>query len=429
MNLSAFRVRVLGSAVLGAVVALLVVLLTFRSLAELLFPEQLSLSENVAEACAAAPEVWRDLEVLNAHLMAFDEDGRQGSLQLDPLALSLVVGQELHLQADDGHPYAIRRLHDRGPCTFLKIQGGPPPFLRQAIDFGLPLGTALAVLVVGLATYRFTILPLIWRIRRLRDAAGHVGEPTYDAADDEVGDDLAAIGSVLDRSHARILADRTALEERHQALEKYMAELAHDLRTPLASMLLALQEVHAETEGAPLGRAIKDADYVATLVENLHHATRLRHGLDPLEGTCDLGQIVQRLEVRFAALGRVEGVEVGASVPDGPVVVRCSPALAERAVGNLVQNAVSHGAQHVAILLDGGDDGFVLRVLDDGPGVPPETLADLGKRTFTDDPARKRGPGLGIAITNEVARRAGWSITYEAGEDGGLEVRLQGPSA
>ena len=68
-------------------------------------------------------------------------------------------------------------------------------------------------------------------------------------------------------------------------------------------------------------------------------------------------------------------------------------------------------------------------VFDDGDGVPEPIRADLSKRTFTDDPARRGGGGLGLAITNEVVRRAGWTIDFGAAEAGGLKVVICGPVA
>ena len=110
----------------------------------------------------------------------------------------------------------------------------------------------------------------------------------------------------------------------------------------------------------------------------------------------------------------------------------CTPALAERAVGNLIQNAVEHNHRggHVAIKLGVLDEGerFQLSIADDGPGIPDEILASLQNESFILDEARSRGPGLGNMITQEVARRAGWSIQYTKLMPRGLEVRLESTS-
>ena len=70
---------------------------------------------------------------------------------------------------------------------------------------------------------------------------------------------------------------------------------------------------------------------------------------------------------------------------------------------------------------------FELVVADDGPGLPEAVMASLEEESFLMDDARRRGPGLGMMITAEVTRRAGWTLSYEALEPNGLCVRLSGP--
>ncbi|MEN0065849.1 MAG: HAMP domain-containing sensor histidine kinase [Myxococcota bacterium] len=422
MKLSAFRTRILVGAVFVATMAFFVVVATVRIITTPVDWQPRTFSAQAHAACRAAPEVWRELHVGRTRVQAVE--------RLHDIApgLQLQVGESRSLDDLSGR-FLITRYAEAGPCAYVALRLQPPNRLVTLVPLGLAVGAFIAVLAVALATNAFTVTPLLRRIDRIRSAAVGVGGSGYRSENDRVGDALSDIAEVLDASHDRILSDRAELVRRHEALERYMAELAHDLRVPLSSLLLALQEVEvaAPTAHTPIRRAFQDATYVSGLVENLHNATRLRHGLDPLEGRTDLCEVVSRLEVRFAAIGRVEDVEVGAARPESPVLVQCSPDLVERAIGNLVQNAVVHGGRHVAVLLKADAERFTLQVIDDGEGLSPVACADLAKRTFADDEARPRSAGLGIAITNEVARRAGWSITYERALQGGLQVCIEGP--
>ncbi|MEO0600761.1 MAG: HAMP domain-containing sensor histidine kinase [Myxococcota bacterium] len=420
MKLSAFRTRILLGAVLVATLAILLAAIAVGQAARQIDPTLLPFSDEFHVACEAAPHAYQGILVGPIRISA--KATPDGLPQTE-----LAIGGSYAFERG-GERVLVKRMAESGPCAWMMLSIGAPEVLRRAVPFGLAIGTFVAMLAVALATNVITVAPLLRRIQRIRSAAVVVGEETYRSENDEVGDALAEIAHVLDQSHDRIVTDRKELVRRHVALERYMAELAHDLRVPLASLVLGLQEVLASAPGAeePAKRALSDAHYVSGLVENLHEAARLRHGLDPMAGRTDLRDVVSRLEVRFSAVGHAADVAVAAAVPEHPVWVRCTPALAERAIGNLLQNAVIHGGSHVAALLRVEGDTFELEVIDDGAGLAESALADLALRTFTDDAARPRGPGLGIAITNEVARRVGWRIAYEQADEGGLCVRLTG---
>lgn len=419
---ASFRTRILGGAVLTAFVAVLTVWASVAFvLSQVVGPPDIGIASQVLEACLDDPARWAVQQTGDLRTELLDLD--------DPRVPDRVRRLPLDTDFDDPDQDRLhwRRLRDAGPCAVAKLEFQRPPQLELAFWGGILLGVFLAVLAVGFLSYWLTVRPLLARIHRLRLAVADIGERVYQGADDAVGDDLTAIGASMDDSHVRIREARDALVERHQALERYLAEIAHDLRTPLGSLMLAVQELAATTPGPSVARATTEVAYLSSLVDNLHQATRLRHGLDPQVGEVDLVELVQRVELRFRALGEAQGVSVNAAAEEEPVLVTAEPALLERALGNVVHNAVVHGGDNVAILLERTGDRFVLSVLDDGQGLPDDGLADLAARTFVTDPARRRSQGLGVAITNEVVHRLDWSIAYEAVEAGGLQVRIEGP--
>jgi len=431
VNLRSVRIRILVGAVSTAVLSVLFVALTVRITLYLTLwnLDVASTHPAMIDACEADPPAWGLAPIGPLEVRFFGVDGRSAEPGRPPLPPELLSGLSGvgDRQVSDPPPRMTLRVRPSGPCAIVQVRERRMEGMVAFVPIMILGLVFLVVLSVGVVTYRTTVLPLLARIRAHRAAAVHVGDPQYVSAADSVDDELGDIGGVLDRSHARIAADREELLRRHESLEKYMAELAHDLRTPLSSLLLALQEVQRHQPGGPaVQRALQDTTYVSDLVENLHQATRLRHGLDIERGRSDLTAILRRLETRFRAIGAAEGVEVSAATPDGPVLVRGDPTLVQRAIGNLLHNAVRHGGEHVAAILSVRDGHFELVVADDGDGVPEPELADLAARTFQLDPARPRHQGLGVAIANEVATRLGWSIAYRRGPDGGLSVHLEG---
>ncbi len=341
-------------------------------------------------------------------------------------------GRTATREADDTI-VSVLPMRPEGACAFVRISYGALAATARARLFGvLILATAGGMVLSAAGTHALVVRPLRRRIAALATAARAIGTRAF-KPQRQGPDALGTIAEVLSETHDRVERHRDALERRNLALEDHLAGIAHDLRTPLASLHLALEALSAEAApNTDTARAISDTVYLSALVENLHQAARLRHDVDIRGGAVELGDLVRRLEQRFALVGRHANVNVAASVPDQEVWVACAPAFAERAIANVVQNAIEHNDApgHVAVTLEVSGDGssFTLEVLDDGPGLPTHVLARLSEATFLAAAARTRGPGLGILITGEVARRAGWSVEHEPGT-GGHMVRISGPVA
>lgn len=334
---------------------------------------------------------------------------------------------------------SLRRAADHGPCALIQMRWKfSQPTRRYFLIIILGFVALSVAVAVGLASF-LAVRPIAVRLERLRGATQQIGQAAgYASAADPTHDDLGQLSALLDQAHARIAADAARMEARHQALEQHLGNIAHDLRTPLASLQIALEQLGADAhrtgDDAGLVRgAIGDVVYMGSLIDNLGLACRLQEGADPLHGDLqvDLCALVDRVSRRFAALGRTRAIEVHGSRPDAPVWARCNPAMAEQALANLVHNAVAHGEPggHVAILLEETGSEFELIVIDDGPGVPPADLPKIGERTFRSDDARRRDPkggGLGLAITQEVCRRANFKMTLTGEQPRGLRAAITG---
>ncbi|MFN3199495.1 MAG: ATP-binding protein [Bradymonadia bacterium] len=389
------------------------------------------------ETCTAHPEAW-GWRSGNLSFFAYDRSGRS----TNPLAVPLEPDLLEHVLTT-GTPAELFERHravsvvpngPEGPCALIRISSGNIAAATLPGALGM-LGLSIigGMLLAAMGTFWFVVRPLRRRIDALAISASGVGAEEF-TPEEATPDALGHIAEVLASSHTRVVETREALEQRNQALEEHLTGIAHDLRTPLSSMQLALEAVAGEAKG-PLQqearRALADMVYLSSLVENLHQATRLRHAVDVSSGVVELGELVRRLERRFVIVGRHASVEVAASIPEAPIWAACTPALAERAIANLIQNAIEHnsGPGHVAITLtaDASTNRFEVCVADDGPGLPEEMLASLDDETFLLESARRRGPSLGMLITAEVARRAGWSVRYAPLAPTGLSVHIEGP--
>lgn len=343
---------------------------------------------------------------------------------------------------------SLSQVADSGPCSLLQMRWQLSRKARNAAWVALLIVPTLCMALGFVLTSLLAVRPLSLRLARLRRATQQVGiDSGYASAADPELDDVGQLSSLLDQAHARIAAYAKSAKERQQALEQHLANVAHDLRTPLASLQLTIERLSGSTQltidrladssSTPsndlVRNAIDDVVYMGALIGNLYLACRLQDGADPLHGDprVELCALVEQVTRRFAKLGKARAIDVQCSRPDGPVLACCNPAMAEQVLANLVHNAVTHGEEggHVAVLLATNGGLFTLQVVDDGPGILPADLPRIGERTFRSDAARQRDPhggGLGLAIVGEVCRLADFSLSFSREEPRGLRVTVAG---
>lgn len=202
-----------------------------------------------------------------------------------------------------------------------------------------------------------------------------------------------------------------------------MADIAHELRTPLSvmqSLLRAILDgVHPLTlkeiatiydETRLLSRLVDD---VRTL--SLAEAQQLPLSLQPV----DTRALIQRVVAHFAALAEAQNVTLTASVPEQPLLVWADPDRLDQVVRNLVTNAVRHtpaGGQ-VTVSATPAGQSVQLAVQDTGEGIPPEDLPFIFDRFYRSDKSRARssgGAGLGLAIAKSLVEAMGGQINVQS---------------
>jgi len=139
----------------------------------------------------------------------------------------------------------------------------------------------------------------------------------------------------------------------------------------------------------------------------------------------------ERVVARHAPIAKAREISLEHAVPPEPLAASGDVTLLEQAVSNLIHNAVRYiePGGHVAVVLARVGARFSLRVLDDGPGIPPELRARVFERAFRADSARTRHPGglgLGLSIALDVASRHGFELDLRTAEAGGAEFELRG---
>ena len=289
--------------------------------------------------------------------------------------------------------------------------------------------TALGALLLSvLAGWALSGL-LLGRIRRLQAATQRIAAGALDVAiDDPSRDELGALA----RDFGRMSAALAAAREREQ---QWLADIAHELRTPLAVLrgeIEALQDGVRRTDAAALESLAGEVAHLGALVEDLHLLSASEAGALPLQPeTLELGAFAAEVLARHAPQLQADGYVIEAELPEGPLVQADARRL-QQVLDNLLQNLRRYahpGAVQLRVWSEGAE--ACLALADSGPGVPAAALPRLFDRLYRVDGARQRreGSGLGLAICAGIIQAHGGRITARASAAGGLEVELRLPRA
>jgi heavy metal sensor kinase len=288
--------------------------------------------------------------------------------------------------------------------------------------------TALALAVI--VTLAIAVIPGSLLVRR---SLAPIGEMTGRAAQigaERLGDRLP-IGNPRDELGALAIVLNDLLDRLQRAFEqqrRFMAEAAHELRTPVAV-------VRAETELAlsgersageyreALGVVGGESERLGRIVDDLLTFSRAEAGQQPLRlADTDLGEVAADAARALRALAARRGVEITADVADELPMMADSDLL-RRLVTNLVENAVKHGRPgdrvRVNAIADGGQ--YRLRVRDTGPGIPAEARTRIFEPFFRGSQARAEGGAAGAGLGLPIAR---WIAEAHGGH---LELVESGP--
>lgn len=234
----------------------------------------------------------------------------------------------------------------------------------------------------------------------------------------------ASWGQARDHMDARMERQRReAAEMRDRTRRAMLNALGHDFRTPLT----VLKEGLARLPGAKEAGLVVEVERLRTLGENLLASARLEAGLPLVLEPVDLVDTMANLQRDMAV--RTAGVELAVAIPADVPLVRAEPVMLAHLLGNVVDNAMRHAGRSVTIGCEATTDMVVVRIADDGPGIPAE-LAETVFEPFRSTRADVRGSGLGLAIARDLADAMGGKLQLEPPVAGqGAAFRLELPRA
>jgi signal transduction histidine kinase len=299
-------------------------------------------------------------------------------------------------------------LPDGDKAIFRTIAPRLGPRLPRQIFFELGfLALALGVVLYAMAR---TITRPLGDLARAADAVGRgaTAAPLKETGAREIRRATRAFNAMQERLR-RYLDSRT----------RVLAAMSHDLRTPLTRLRLRVESIDDDQLRQ---RLVEDLDEMSNMIRG---ALSVFRGLNDDEAAVpvDINALALELQRQHAEMGGEVSI-VGTA--RAPYVAK--PLALKRCLGNLVQNAIRHGVRATIEIEDGPQ--LIVRVLDEGPGIPEDMLEKVFEPFFRLEQSRNRdtgGTGLGLSIARDIAQAHGGSLSLHNRQSAGLEARLTLP--
>jgi signal transduction histidine kinase len=294
------------------------------------------------------------------------------------------------------------------------------------------VGLAVALVVASAAGYVVAGVALRPVDAMRRRAAEITDQPDrrlpVPPVDDELGRLAATLNAMLDRLERARVAEREAIATER----RFVADASHELRTPLTILkseievaLIGPRQV-GELEAA-LASAGEETDRLCRLAEDLLVLAEADEGRLPIRpAPLDVGETLRAIAAREARRAEAAGRRITVQVPPG-LSATADRLHLERALGNLVDNALRHGAGDIELTAGRAEEAVHIAVRDHGKGFPEDFRPRAFERFSRAEAGRTGGgSGLGLAIVQAVARSHGGSVEAE-NADPGARVRITLP--
>jgi heavy metal sensor kinase len=244
-------------------------------------------------------------------------------------------------------------------------------------------------------------------------------------------------GTEIDRLRAAVNRMLGRLEAAFERLHSFTADVAHELRTPIATLQCRLEVALSKARNAAdnqqaLDDALQQTTELTSLVENLLFLARMDGEVSlPNVQSIDLCTLLADLAEPFTMLAEEKHIDIRFD-SDGQVQTQGDPLLLRRLFGNLIDNALryTYDRGRVAVRCEPRGKACVVTIEDTGVGIEPDALAHIFERFYRADESRSRaagGAGLGLSIVQRIVELHDGSITIDSTPGEGTVIRVTLP--
>jgi len=323
----------------------------------------------------------------------------------------------------------------------------PPPLSAAIRDLGPTLaGVALVLLVSGTAIAALLIFrPTRRRLQQLQEAARDIGAGQIGVrAPESGGDEVTALSRAFNEMAGQLEQRTKALETADRTRRQLLADVSHELTTPLAAILgyvetLRMSDIALDdsTRSRYLRIVNDEADRLEHIIGDLLDLARLDGGGGSLRREpVSVSHLLERVRHRHAPTVVEKKITLTTHLEPLVGLIVGDQNRLEQALQNLVANAVRHTPEGGAVTVTALTDGqtVTLRVDDTGPGIPEDQRQRVFDRFYKVDESRAgthvpSGSGLGLSIVQAIVTRHGGTVSAANGPGGGARFEIVLPVA
>ncbi len=382
-------------------------------------------------------------------------------IDLAPLAAFMAGGEVLPIRGDDPRDPLGRKVFSAAPVLdggavagYLYVVLGGEAYdsvvqvFQGSYILRLAAGVAVAALVLAVAAGALAFVWLTRRPRRLSAAVEAFGHSDFQEPlrlrgwhPDARGDEIDRLGLTVERMSRRMVELIAQLRQADTARRDMVANISHDLRTPLTSLQGYLETVLMKGEGlSPDDRrhyvelALKHSQRLGQLTEELFELAKLESDQSPLRvESFSLAELVQDVAQKFRLEAENRRIALDTEIPRDAATVTGDIALIERVLENLIENALRYTPTggRVRLSLIPGEGRVMAQISDSGPGIPSDELPHIFERFYRVEKARGdglEGSGLGLAIVQRILQLHDSPIEVESEPGVGTSFRFALPT-
>ena len=293
------------------------------------------------------------------------------------------------------------------------------------------LATLLAsFLLIGVAGLLVFFL-LTKRLRAIIAVVGQFEQGNYGGRVPETtSDEIGQLGKAFNQMAGRIEANLEQMQKTDSLRRELVANVSHDLRSPLSSIQGYLETILMKDEGLPAAQRRRFIEIIynnvtrlGRLVGELFELSKLdAKQVQPNKERFSLSELVQDVVLKFQPGAKKRRIRLQTAFSKNLLFVNGDIGMIERVLSNLIENALQHTQGEVTVKLEPNGDSILVEVSDTGAGLPEADLPHIFDRFYRVDKSRSRasgGAGLGLAIARRILETHDSDISVRSDAESG----------